>query len=375
MTSNKVQEGKINRSRTIELIRNRPGISRIEASDSMGLNRSTLTHIVNDLLDFKLITEQKSARAGERVGRIPIGLSIVERPILGIEWQDHFMRFSLQTLTGKTLHQGQVELLDHGIDNFKDELLTLIPELEREHHCRIYGVGIGLPGRINPHKGIALESLPLELNNYPLAEVLEKELKIPVLLENDANCFAWGEIGDRKEFKGNLLCMLLEFHSNPQSQTWDQEVGIGVVTGGEVYHGSSYSAGELQVSPVIDSLRNDFLKILNSDKHENTVASLEYTSLLFRTLSPVISTLDPELLILGGDFYLHKTLLEPALKKVIPFNWKFSQKGIWEVAEGAASFFIKTIFTLPGFDDEAAYKGAWEEILIEQKKISGGSHV
>jgi predicted transcriptional regulator len=85
MTSNKVQEGKINRSRTIELIRNRPGISRIEASDSLGLNRSTLTHIVNDLLDLKLITEQKSAKAGERGGRIPIGLSIVERPILGVE--------------------------------------------------------------------------------------------------------------------------------------------------------------------------------------------------------------------------------------------------------------------------------------------------
>lgn len=365
MTSNKVQEGKINRSRTIELIRNRPGISRIEASDSLGLNRSTLTHIVNDLLDLKLITEHKSAKAGERGGRIPIGLSIVERSILGVEWQDRFMRFSMKTLTGITIHQGQIELLDHSIDNFKNELHNLTLELETEHKCRIFGIGIGLPGRVNPHKGIALDSLPLGLLDHPLAELLEKELKIPVLLENDANCFAWGEIAERKEFQGNLLCMLLEFHSNPQSKTWDQEVGIGVVSGGEVYHGSSYSAGELQVSPVIDSLRNDFIKVLNSDEHENTVASLEYTALLFRTLNPVISTLDPEILILGGDFFLHKTLLEPALQRVIPFNWKFSQKGIWEVAEGAAAFFIKTIFTLPGFNDDAAYKGAWEEILKE----------
>ncbi|MDC7232356.1 MAG: ROK family protein, partial [Spirochaetales bacterium] len=343
------------------------------ASDTLGLNRSTLTHIVNDLLKLGLISEQKSARSGERGGRIPIGLTIVERPVLGIEWQDRYMRFSLKTLTGDILHQGQTELLDHSIDFFTEELQRLVPELEREHGCRIYGVGIGLPGQINPHKGMAIHSLPLELTEYPLAKTIEKKLNRPVLIENDANCFAWGAIGDRKEFKGNLLCMLLEFHSNPDSSTWDQEVGIGVVTGGQVYHGSSYSAGELQVSPVIDSLRNDFLKVLNSEKHENAVASLEYTSLLFRTLNPVISTLDPELLILGGDFFLHKTLLEPALNKVIPFNWKFSEKGIWEVAEGAAAFFIQTIFTLPGFDNTPSYRGAWEDILI-QKDFFGGTN-
>ena len=364
MPTNKVQEGNVNKTRTIDLIRNHPGISRIEAADKLGLNRSTLTHIVNDLLKGGLIREEKKkSSAGERGGRLPIGLRVVERYVLGVEWQDMFFRYNLSGVTGRIFRQGQIELEDHTVDHLKEELYTLIRTLESEENCRIRGMGLALPGRINPHKGIVLDSLPLDLKDADLPSVLTKYLGLPVLIENDANCFAWGEIAERKQFKGNLLCMLLEFHSTPDSKNWDQEVGIGIVSGGEVYHGSTYSAGELQVSPVIDSLRNDFLKILEDEDREDAVASLEYCSLLFRTLNPVVSTLDPELLILGGDFYLHRVILEPALKKVIPFPWSFSEKGNMEVAAGAASFFTQTIFSLPDFDESALYRGDWEDIL------------
>ncbi len=367
MPSNKVQEGRVNRTRTMDLIRNHPGVSRIEAADQLGLNRSTLTHIVNDLLEKRLIQEEKkSSGGGERGGRIPIGLKIVEHFILGVEWQDLYFRYSLSGLNGRIFRQGQIELDDHSVNHLKEELYILVKTLEGEDSIRISGLGLALPGRVNPHKGLVLESVPLDLEDFDLPAVLSSYLNIPVLIENDANCFAWGEIAERKDFKGNLLCMLLEFHSAPLCTNWDQEIGIGIVSGGEVYHGSSYSAGELQVSPVIDSLRNDFLKVLEDDSREESVASLEYCSLLFRTLNPVISTLDPELLILGGDFYLHRAILEKPLEKAIPFSWCFSKKGNMEVAAGAASFFVKTIFSLPDFQKNALFRGAWEEILIKK---------
>ena len=364
MPSNKVQEGKVNRTRTIDLIRSHPGISRIEAADQLGLNRSTLTHIVNDFLSKGLIREEKKSSAvGERGGRIPIGLRIEERYILGVEWQDMFFRYSLSGLNGQQYRQGQIELEDHSVNLIKEELYSLVKTLELEEGIKISGIGLALPGRINPHKGIVLESVPLDLKDFDLPSLLSSYLNIPVLIENDANCFAWGEVAERQDFRGNLLCMLLEFHSNPLCDNWDQEVGIGIVSSGEVYHGSSYSAGELQISPVIDTLRTNFLKELEEDGSGDALASLEYCSLLFRTLNPVISTLDPELLILGGDFYLHRSVLEEPLKKAIPFTWCFSEKGNMEVAAGAASFFIKTIFSLPDFQDDVLMRGVWEEIL------------
>jgi len=368
MVSNKVQEGKINRGRTMDLIRTRPGISRIEASERLGLNRSTMTHIVNDLLGTGFIREEKSIKSGEKGGRLPIGLFVVERNVLGMEWQDRFLRFSLNNLSGQSVRQGQIELPGNSIEIFKYHALRLIQSLIQETGQPVFGLGLALPGRIDPHRGIVLESKPLGLKNYNLASTLEESLGFPVLIENDANCFAWGEIAERRDFQGNLLCMLLEFHGSARGDDndWDQEVGIGVVCSGEVYHGSTYSSGELMKSPVEDSLRMEFLKHLDDPAESPEKLAGEYCRQMFSSLQPVIATLDPELLILGGDFYLHRTLLESFLKKEIPQNWKFSEKGIWEVASGGASYFINTIFSFSGSGKSSLYRAEWEEILKDR---------
>ena len=369
MTANKVQEGRINRLRTMDLIRTRPGVSRIEAAEALGLNRSTLTHIVNDLLESDLIREEAAAHTVSRGGRKPIGLKCEDFYVLGIEWQVPFIRISLNLLTGESVHREQINLESYSLKEVTSEIRDLVPGLEKRFSCRICGAGIGLPGRINPHIGVVLESRPLEMKECSLASELESALGIPVLIENDANCFAWGEVEDRRESAGNLICMLLEYHSDPESRNWDQEVGMGIVSGGSVYHGSHYAAGELQVSPVDARERSSFLRALNRNE-DVQAAALSYCSRLFGSLIPVVSTLDPELLILGGDFSLHRELFEKALKDVLSCPWIFSRKGIWEVAEGAASFFIRTVFTLPGFNDTALYRGEWEDVLKNKKHNS-----
>ncbi|MDA3956620.1 ROK family transcriptional regulator [Oceanispirochaeta sp.] len=370
MSENKAQEGNLNRSRTIDLIRNRPGISRIEASGLLGLNRSTLTHIVNDLLADGFVREEKTGKAGERGGRIPIGLRIEEKLILGVEWQDSYIRFSLNSLSGETLKQDIIKLTENSVPHLISVLKKLIQDLETKFSAPIFGMGMGLPGRINPDQGVVLLSLPLVLSQKELARDLRESLGIPVLIENDANCFAWGEIMGRREFEGNLVCLLLQFHSNINRQTWDQEIGIGIVHHGSVYRGSSYAAGELRVSPVSDDLRDKFLDELNRDDSSATRASEEYITSLFKTINPVLSALDPHKVILGGDFFLHGIKLEGILKKTLPFSWSYSENGIWEVAQGGASFFIKTIFTLPGFKESSLLKGQWE-VVLNQKKTLG----
>lgn len=365
MTANKVQEGKINRCRTMDLIRTRPGVSRIEAAEALGLNRSTLTHIVNDLLASGFVAEEQLPSASGRGGRRPIGLKLTPFYLLGIEWQSRFIRITLCTLSGEAVYHKQVDTVSYGRSEFIRVVKEHIEILEKKFGCRICGAGIGLPGRINPHRGIVIESRPLEISSLPLAEELYEALGIPVLIENDANCFAWGEIEERKEFGGNLLCMLLEFHSSPESRNWDQEVGMGIVSRGSVYHGSNYAAGEL---PAAGGSADGRSLVLRNLKDRSSEEALEYCRTLFSSLEPVISVLDPEILILGGDFSFHRALFEPALKELLSRPWTFSGKGVWEVARGAASFFAKTIFTLPGFNDDALYRGGWEEVLHHKEE-------
>lgn len=54
-------------------------------------------------------------------------------------------------------------------------------------------IGIGCPGSVDGKKGIVKYANNLNFNEVPLAEMLEKELGIPVMLENDANCAGLGE--------------------------------------------------------------------------------------------------------------------------------------------------------------------------------------
>jgi predicted NBD/HSP70 family sugar kinase len=329
---------------------------------------------VNDLLLDGYIREEKTARSGERGGRIPIGLKIVERLILGIEWQDSYLRYSLSNLTGQSLKRGMMDLMGNTISQFTDTAKKLIQDLENEFSDRVSGVALGLPGRINPDLGRVISSKPLALFETNLTEILVENLGLPVLIENDANCFAWGEIMGRREFDGNLVCLLLQFHSPESQQTWDQEIGIGIVHHGSVYHGSGFAAGELMNSPVSDELRDLFLRELKEQGPSDMVAIETYILTLFKTLNPIISALDPQRVILGGEFFQHSLKLEAALKSSIPFKWSFSDKGLWEVAQGAASFFIRTIFTLPGFNESALLKGQWEKV-IKVKQNQGGTHV
>src|SRR4051794_9371279 len=56
------------------------------------------------------------------------------------------------------------------------------------------GIGIGVPGFIDMATGRVMRSPNLaDWTNFPVREVIEKQLGAPVILENDANVAAMGE--------------------------------------------------------------------------------------------------------------------------------------------------------------------------------------
>ncbi len=106
----------------------------------------------------------------------------------------------------------------------------------------ICGMGIGFPGPLNAETGTIFN--PPNLNgwdNVPLRDILEKELRVPVAIENDANAAALGEW-----WKGagsgtsSLFCITL-----------GTGVGGGIVMDGKVWHGASSIAGEIGHTTVI----------------------------------------------------------------------------------------------------------------------------
>lgn len=131
----------------------------------------------------------------------------------------------------------------------RDEMISFIVSFARETIEKsrlpieeICGMGIGFPGPLNVETGTIFN--PPNLNGWdsvPLRDILEKELRVPVAIENDANAAALGEwwkgVGSGT---GSLFCITL-----------GTGVGGGIILDGKVWHGVSSIAGEIGHTTVI----------------------------------------------------------------------------------------------------------------------------
>ncbi len=105
----------------------------------------------------------------------------------------------------------------------------------------ILGIGLGLPGPIDEKAGIVhfFPNIPgwREVN---LKSILERKLRLPVFLDNDAKLMTLAEyrLGHARGFK-NALCLTL-----------GTGVGGGVIIGGGLYRGANNAAGEMGHVPI-----------------------------------------------------------------------------------------------------------------------------
>ena len=145
----------------------------------------------------------------------------------------------IHTLLKKTTHckEGRDEMISF-IVSFAGETIEK-SKLPKEEIC---GMGIGFPGPLNAEAGTIFNPPNLSgWDNVPLRAILEKELKVPVAIENDANAAALGEWWKGAgSGTGSLFCITL-----------GTGVGGGIILDGEVWHGASSIAGEIGHTTVI----------------------------------------------------------------------------------------------------------------------------
>lgn len=99
----------------------------------------------------------------------------------------------------------------------------------------VRGLGIGIAGDVDPVKGFVRFSPNLGWKNVALKRHLERRLRLPITVDNDANCAALGAYRlDARGDCANLVCLTL-----------GTGVGGGLILNGKLYRGSTGSAGEL----------------------------------------------------------------------------------------------------------------------------------
>jgi glucokinase len=112
-----------------------------------------------------------------------------------------------------------------------DQTLTEL----KQSKSKLIGIGIGAPGPVNVHDGSIEVAVNLGWEKFPLQDILKREASLPVVVENDANLAAIGEMwkgaGDGAK---NLICLTL-----------GTGIGGGIIVNGKIVHGVNGAGGEI----------------------------------------------------------------------------------------------------------------------------------
>ncbi|GAB6009191.1 ROK family protein [Dysgonomonas reticulitermitis] len=212
---------------------------------------------------------------------------------LGIVDGGHIFR-KIETPT-KT-DQSQERIINH----IKDSIHSIF-------NSNIRGIGVGVSGIIQSDKGIIKNTINIPWKDVPLRQILEKEFNVPVFINNDSNCFAFGEryYGEGTIYR-DIVCIILSIG-----------VGAGIIINNELYSGNNAGAGEIGSLPYLDSDYEGYCGQKFFTRN-NTTAEKAYElalqgdaktlalwnelgSHIGNLIKTVLFTYDPQAIILGGD--------------------------------------------------------------------------
>ncbi len=116
------------------------------------------------------------------------------------------------------------------------QAIDLVLSLSAEQGGRLTSVGIGCAGPLDRHRGLVLSppNLP-DWDEFPIVQIVEDRLGVPVVFDNDANAAALGEL--RYGAGRGLRDMVYV--------TMSTGIGGGIIVDGEIVHGIYDTGGEV----------------------------------------------------------------------------------------------------------------------------------
>lgn len=207
-------------------------------------------------------------------------------------------------------HLGEVSAVQINPDGSVDEVLNQLCELiDRTSTQDADAIGIGVPSVVDLSRGIVydVQNIP-SWKEVPIKSLLEKRYSVPVLVNNDANCFALGEKHFGKGVGYRSMIGLI--------------VGTGfaggIIIDGKLYPGANCGAGEFGMIPYLDSIHEHycagqfftrnvsqtgaevFQRAVDGDR-EAVQTFAEFGHHLGEAIKAVLYTYDPRLIVLGGS--------------------------------------------------------------------------
>jgi predicted NBD/HSP70 family sugar kinase len=223
----------INRDIVLELIRAKQPISRADLSRHSGLQRSTISQIVEQLIREKWACE--GAIAPLPRGRRPTLIELNDDLVaIAVDIHPKQATVAVVDLKGRLLSRSLVPLSSDPAASTRliaDAMLRMKQALPRKS---IEGIGISLPGRVDPGTQRLIFAPNLHWPDFDLKKVVEKTMGLPVKMENAATACLLAELTFSR-IDGIRDIVLV---------TVSEGVGAGVYANGQLISGHRGMAGE-----------------------------------------------------------------------------------------------------------------------------------
>jgi len=243
----KVLSGLINRSLVLSLIARTPLISRAQLAGLIDVKKSTITRILNVLLEEDLVREIRKGPAGALGGRRPIQLQInpLARTVIALDIRIQHIIVAISNLCGEILFRAErpIESEQPPIAQLRAALIQARSDRPDLFHPAAI-IGISTPGIVDAADGVLILSMSHGWKNQEIAASLKGEFQRPVFLENDANAAAAGEMQNLEKSGVRSLIYLLIREARPRSK-YPLGVGGAILLDGRIWRGARAYAGEV----------------------------------------------------------------------------------------------------------------------------------
>jgi transcriptional regulator of PTS gene len=229
----------INRDIVLELIRTSQPISRADLSRRSGLQRSTVSQIVEQLIRENWVREGPlgSAPRGRRPTLIGLNEDLVA---IAADIHPRQATIAVVDLNGRLLSRSLVPLTSDPLASMRlmiecmRRMRAALPRQSTE------GIGVSLPGRVDPVSQRLVFAPNLHWPDFDLKRMLETEMGLPVKMENAATASLLAE----------LIFARMDGTRNAVLVTISEGVGAGVLANGQLISGSHGMAGEFGHIPI-----------------------------------------------------------------------------------------------------------------------------
>jgi glucokinase-like ROK family protein len=231
-----------NRLLVLNLVRNSGPIARVVIARQTGLSRTTISTIMEELLKDGLVREGETRSLTSSGGR-PATLVYFNDTagyVIGVDMGRSHLTLLLTDLAANIVarHSGPF-CIEQGPDYCLTQVGSELQDFLAEQGIawsQIVGIGMGIPGPLDErlHKLVAPPRMP-GWNNVEVQRLLRQQYSVPVYIENDANM---GALGESRYGAGRGTTDLAYVKIGTG-------IGAGLVVGGQLYHGSRGSAGEI----------------------------------------------------------------------------------------------------------------------------------